>query len=86
MRDIGRAYRDLRGNIDGIVGAMQVLEHAGWVMPADGGRRDSERWLVNPSVREIFADAGAMERARRAKVKAKIQASRRRHAKESTFD
>ena len=63
-RDIGRVYNALRGHPIEIATAMDVLVHAGWACPAHG-RKDSQRWAINPAVHIQFAAAAAMEKARR---------------------
>ena len=66
-REIGRAYRPLRGLPVGIVTVMAILVDAGWTAPIEG-RHDGERWAVNPAVHTCFAEAAALEKERRAKV------------------
>lgn len=74
--EIGRVYRDLRGKVNEITMAMDVLVDAGWVRTADA-RKDGRRWVVNPAVHVTFAVAAAAEKARRAAVveliKTKVQ-------------
>jgi hypothetical protein len=71
-RDIGRAYRALRGKVEEIQEAMEVLVAAGWAQREEK-RRDSERWTINPMVHVVFAKAAADERARREAVKEAIK-------------
>ena len=66
-REIGRAYRPLRGDPAGTTWAMDILSDAGWAIPAES-RRDSQRWEINPMVHERFAAAAAQEKNRRAAV------------------
>lgn len=66
-RDIGRAYRPLRGKPLEIASVMAVLTDAGWAVPAEG-RADGQRWEVNPAVHQCFAAAAAQEKGRRAGV------------------
>ena len=58
-RDIGRAYRELRGDVPGIIRAMELLEHAGWVQGDGHPRRP--KWDVNPRVHELFAGRAKAE-------------------------
>src|SRR4051794_4474090 len=62
-RDIGRAYRELRGDLPGIVRAMELLEHAGWV--AGDGHPKRPTWDVNPLVHQHFLAKAEAERQRR---------------------
>ncbi|RWH76852.1 MAG: DUF3987 domain-containing protein [Mesorhizobium sp.] len=66
QRDIGRAYRDLRGMLNETIQAMAILEDAGWVRRSPSGRHDSITWVVSPAIHTRFAKAAAMERERRA--------------------
>ena len=70
-RDIGRAYRPLRGKAEDIALAMAVLVDAGWARLAEG-RHDGMRWDVNPAVHTVFAQAAAAEKARREAVMAAL--------------
>jgi hypothetical protein len=70
-RDIGRAYRELRGNDDAIVQAMTVLEHAGWVQ--GNGHPKRPAWSVNPAVHTTFADRAEEERRQRRRIQELIR-------------
>ena len=70
-REIGRAYRPLRGQPGQIAWAMDILADAGWVTPGET-RHDGQRWDVNPAVHTKFAAAAAQERERRARVMAAL--------------
>lgn len=66
LHDIGRAYRALRGDEEGIRRAMTALELGSWVhplTPSPGQRR--RRWAINPRVWERFAALAESERKRR---------------------
>jgi hypothetical protein len=69
-RDVGRAYRELRGKKDEIEGVMRLLEHAGWVMPDNPFK--PQKWQVNPAVHKAFADQAEEERRRRETVRQQI--------------
>ncbi len=71
-RDIGRAYRELRGKEVEILLAMDLLDHAGWVIrdPARGAKGGS--WLVNPAIHETFKAQAAAEQARREAIREKV--------------
>jgi hypothetical protein len=71
-REIGRAYRPLRGKTLEIDQAMAVVCDAGWSAPAEG-RHDGARWAINPAVHSWFAKAAAQEKERRAAVMQAIQ-------------
>jgi hypothetical protein len=62
-REIGRAYRALRGKPQEIIDIMGVLCDAGWVIPVNT-RVDSACWRVNPAVH------GRFKRGRRSRSKA----------------
>ena len=66
-REIGRAYRPLRGKPREIDQAMAVLCDAAWACPAES-RYDGARWSVNPAVHARFAAAAAIEKERRARA------------------
>jgi hypothetical protein len=66
-REIGRAYRPLRGKPAEIGEAMAVLNDGGWSKLADG-RHDGAKWAVNPAVHVRFADAAGVEQSRRRAV------------------
>jgi hypothetical protein len=63
-REIGRAYRPLRGKPQEIADSMGVLVDAGWVMETND-RSNSQCWRVNPAVHGRFNVAAAAEKARR---------------------
>lgn len=71
-RDIGRAFRKLRGKPQEIAGCMEILTHAGWATQTEA-RADGVRWKINPKVHVQFAAAAKAERARRDAVKALIR-------------
>lgn len=73
-RDIGRAYRPLRGRSRDASEAMSMLVDAGWATPTDA-RHDSVAWTINPVVHTCFAAAAAKERERRAQVHATIRSA-----------
>ena len=72
-RDICRAYRELRDDPGALARAMDTLERAGWVVPMESGRRNSQQWWVDPRVHSAFAGRAEKERARRENEKQKIQ-------------
>jgi hypothetical protein len=63
-REIGRAYRQLRGKPQEIAEIMAVLCDAGWAMATDT-RHDSLCWRINPAVHGRFKEAAAAEKQRR---------------------
>jgi hypothetical protein len=54
----------LRGKVQDIVAVMDLLTHAGWVVPAEA-RADGFSWDVNPDVHERFAKAAETQKAER---------------------
>jgi hypothetical protein len=73
-RDIGRAYRTLRGDSPSLQAAMDTLVTAGWVEPVNPDRfRKAKGWVVNPAVHERFANEAEMEKQRRENERAKIR-------------
>jgi len=73
VRDIGRAYHDLRDRKDDIPRVMQTLDAAGWVNEVDPGRgKPPKQWKINPAVHTVFAARAAEERQRREREKANI--------------
>jgi hypothetical protein len=72
-REIGRAYRPLRGKPADLGEAMAMLTDAGWIMSTEG-RHDSLRWAVNPAVHRSFEAAATAERDRREQVRQALQA------------
>jgi hypothetical protein len=72
-RDIGRAYRELRGDLPGIIRAMELLEHAGWVRGDHHPK--APKWEVNPAVQRAFAERAAAERAHRERTQELIRTS-----------
>jgi hypothetical protein len=73
-RDIGRAYRSLRGNISGIQSAMEVLHTASWVEPAETYKFGRiKKWLVNPAVHARFAELAVSEKTRREMERTRIK-------------
>jgi hypothetical protein len=73
-RDIGRAYRPLRGKPIDTHQAMDVLGDAGWTSPAPA-RSDSMRWSVNPAVHTLFEHAAKTEKERRERIFKTIRAN-----------
>jgi hypothetical protein len=71
-REIGRAYRPLRGKPLEVDQAIAVLCDASWAIPSEG-RHDGARWRVNPAVHVRFAAAAAHEKKRRETVLATIR-------------
>jgi hypothetical protein len=71
-REIGRAYRPLRGKPQEISEIMAVLCDAGWAMATDT-RYDSASWRVNPAVHERFEKAAQAEKQRRESVRELIR-------------
>ena len=71
-RDVGRAFRPLRGKLLEIAASMDVLTHAGWTLQTEA-RADGIRWEVNPAVHTRFAAAAAAEKARRRSVRGLIK-------------
>ena len=74
-REIGRVYRELRGDARGISDAMEALTLAGWVTPVDTTTRPGSplsRWLVSAAVHRLYATRGATERERRTHERARI--------------
>lgn len=78
-RDIYRAYREFRSEMEGadhegINRATAGLVIAGWVKPlGDNKRGYYTKWEVNPAVYSIFADKAKVEKQRREVIKIKIQ-------------
>ena len=73
-RDVGRAYREIRGQKAEIIMTMDTLDHAGWVQPDPSKPKDTA-WLVNPRVHECFSERAAVEKARREAARDQIKAS-----------
>lgn len=71
-RDVGRAFRPLRGKLLEIAASMDVLSHAGWTLQTEA-RADGIRWKINPAVHTRFAAAAAAEKARRKAVRGLIK-------------
>jgi hypothetical protein len=71
-REIGRAYRPLRGKPLETDHAMAVLCDASWATPTEG-RHDGARWTINPAVHHQFASAAALERKRCERVQGIIR-------------
>jgi hypothetical protein len=63
-REIGRAYRPLRGKPKEIADAMAVLTDAGWASPTES-RSDGALWAINPAAHASFAAAAKAEKNRR---------------------
>jgi hypothetical protein len=78
-RDIYRAYREFRSDLEGadhegINRAMAGLVIAGWVKPLGNNKRGYyTRWEVNPAVYSIFAEKANTEKQRREEIKTSIQ-------------
>ena len=65
-REIGRAYRELRGEPGMIAKAMDALCDCGWArQTAWNQRRNPYQWGINPEVHARFATAAAAEKERR---------------------
>lgn len=73
-RDIGRAYGAVRGKGVEIVQTMDLLDHAGWVIP-DADKAKGAAWLINPRVHDAFAAQAAAEKARRNTARAQVRTS-----------
>ena len=73
-RDIGRAHREIRGKRAEIVATMDLLDHAGWVLP-DAERPKDTAWLVNPKVHATYAVQAAAEKARRDGAREQLRVS-----------
>jgi hypothetical protein len=67
-REIGRAYRPLRGKPKDIEQVMGGMCDAGWTVPNSESRHDSACWGINPAVHAQFAVAAEAEKKRRASV------------------
>jgi hypothetical protein len=68
-REIGRAYRPLRGKPQEIAEIMAVLCDAGWAMATTDTRHDSACWRINPAVHGHFKAAAEAEAKRREGVR-----------------
>ena len=73
-RDIGRAYREVRGKGAEIAATMDLLDHAGWVAP-DPDRPKGSAWLINPRVHDVFCGQAAGEKARRNALRTQVRVS-----------
>jgi hypothetical protein len=71
-RDVGRVYRELRGDGKRIADVMGTLVLAGWASEIDTNHRPPTRWKINPKVHELFAVRAQQERQRRETVRAEI--------------
>ena len=72
-RDVGRAYRELRGDLPATQTAMRTLEAAGWVIAVDAHKRDGPtQWRVNQRIYTTFTKRAKAERERRAAEQQKI--------------
>ena len=65
-RELGRAYRKLRGKPEQIEHLMKHLIDAGWCLET-GKRGVSITWTINPMVHDRFVEIAAIERERRQK-------------------
>lgn len=73
-RDIGRAFRTLRGDIRETQRTMEYLVAVAWVVPDDNGLAGGHRkWRVNPKVHERFGEQKKREKHDRAEAIRKIQ-------------
>jgi hypothetical protein len=74
LRDLGRAYRELRDDEDALRRAMRPLEIAGWALPIEqrNGKPPRE-WAINPAAHRVFGERAKAEKARREAERAKIQ-------------
>ena len=70
-RDIGRVYRELRGDDAGILQTMVTLEHAGWCKSDNHPKRP--KWAINPEVHSRFAVKAEEERKRREQTRELIK-------------
>jgi hypothetical protein len=73
-REVGRAYREIRGKPVEIAAAMDLLDHAGWVTP-DPERPRNAAWLVSPLIHTTFTAQAADERARRETIRKQVRVS-----------
>ena len=73
-RDVGRAYREIRGDRAEIIATMELLDHAGWVQPHPDRPRDTA-WLVNPRIHSTFAFSAVAEKAKREAVREQVRVS-----------
>jgi hypothetical protein len=73
-RDVGRAYREIRGNAAEIRATMDTLDHAGWVIP-DEERPRGAAWKINPKIHKLFAERAAAEKKRRDTVREQLKVS-----------
>jgi Protein of unknown function (DUF3987) len=71
-RDVGRVYRELRGDGKRIAEVMATLVLAGWATEIDSSGRPATRWRINPKVHQLFDKRAADERQRRDAVRAEI--------------
>lgn len=74
-RTIGRAYRELRGEIKMIQQAMEHLVALGWASPSRGSPTGTTRWMISPEVHVRFAHRAREEKQRRAAIIEQIQES-----------
>jgi len=85
LRDLRRAYRDLRDDEDATRRAMRPLEFAGWALPVERSNgKPPQEWVINPAAHRVFGQRAAAEKARREAERAKIQAIAGRMAELST--
>jgi Protein of unknown function (DUF3987) len=76
VRDIGRAYRSLRGDVKEIALTMSYLSAIGWVTPLDvSPGKPPSRWTVTPAVHLRFHERKHYEQTTRAETIRKIQAA-----------
>jgi hypothetical protein len=73
-RDVGRAYREIRGNTAEIRSTMDTLDHAGWVIP-DEERPRGAAWTINPKIHALFKERAAAEKKRRDTVRELLKVS-----------
>jgi hypothetical protein len=73
MSQIGRAYRDLRGQSQEIQRVMQFLSDAGWVTLEEQTRHDSFVWRVSPAVHTVFSARAKAELEHRELVRELIK-------------
>jgi hypothetical protein len=71
--EIGHAYRELRGDIQGIIRAMDVLEHAGWA--SGDGHPKRPKWDISPRVHAVFAERAQQEENARAEAQKLLKQS-----------
>jgi hypothetical protein len=83
VRDVRRAYWDLKGDTEEIERTLRMLSQANWLVPAGGA------WEVNPLVHRRFAERAAQEVRQRDEARrqiaqaAKVLESTYRHSRQT---